>query len=484
MPEIRCPVGEAADRAGANPAIIGPGQTLSYCEVDRWVSATALRLRQAGCREGERIALLLPNDWRHLVLLLALFRLGAVACPLSIRVPPRNIGSLLDHISCSKLASSSSAVLAGAPPEVTLFDPTDLVCRDLSGHTQPIRQEILLDQPATIIFTSGSLGRPKAVLHAYRNHFFSAKGSNMNIRLGPGDRWLLTLPLYHVGGMGILFRCLLSGAAVVLPDQAKGIDDSIARYHVTHVSMVPTQLYRSLRDRNSSKGYKGLRALLLGGGPIPPTLFQEADGEGMPLFNSYGLTEMASQVTTTPPDTPREKRFSSGKALKHRQVRIADDGEIFVQGETLCLGYVQRDKVHLPVNDHGWFATGDLGQLDSEGYLTVLGRKDNMFISGGENIHPEEIETALTELPDIVQALVVPVPDDEFGHRPIAFIQTQKKKIDPEAITEGLKALLPRYKVPIAFYNFPDVVETERLKLDRQRFKKLALDIWQGRAHL
>ena len=484
MPEISCPLGEAAEKAGNSPAIIGHDRTVSYREADRWVSAVTLRLTETGCRKGDRIALLLPNDRRYLILLLALFRVGATACPLNTGVPPKGIKSLLERIGCSKLILSSDLNLSRALAGLTLLDPDELVDKVPPDHTQPTREEILLDQPATVIFTSGSQGKAKSVLHSYGNHYYNAEGSNMNIRLGPGDRWLLTLPLYHVGGLAILFRCLLGGAAVVLPGQTKDIVELISRYRVTHVSMVPTQLYRILRNQKDTKRLKGLKALLMGGAPMTAALLREAGERGIPLHTSYGLTEMASQVTTTGTDTPREKQFTSGRVLKYREVRIAEDSEIHVRGQTLSPGYVEGEQVYLPVNRQGWFATGDLGQIDSEGYLTVLGRKDNMFISGGENVHPEEIETVLGELPDIAQVLVVAVPDEEFGHRPVAFIQTQKKKMDPEAITEGLKALLPRYKVPIAFYNFPDGMERDRLKPDRATMKKLALDIWHGKARL
>ncbi|MCH7570691.1 MAG: o-succinylbenzoate--CoA ligase [Deltaproteobacteria bacterium] len=480
MPEISCPLGEAAEKAGKSPAIIGHDQTVSYREADRWVSAVAMRLAETGCRKGERIALLLPNDRIHLILLLALFRLGAVACPLNTGVPPKGIKSLLERIGCSKLILSSDLNLSRALAGLTLLDPYELVGKVPPDHTQPTREEILLDQPATVIFTSGSQGRAKAVLHSYGNHYYNAEGSNMNIRLGPGDRWLLTLPLYHVGGLAILFRCLLGGAAVVLPGQTKEIVELISRYSVSHVSMVPTQLYRILRNQKDTKRLTGLKALLMGGAPMTTALLREASARGIPLHTSYGLTEMASQVTTTATNTPAEKQFTSGKVLNYREVRIAENSDILVRGKTLSLGYVEREQVHLPVNHHGWFATGDLGQIDSEGYLTVLGRSDNMFISGGENIHPEEIETALSELSDIMAALVVPVPDEEFGHRPVAFIQTQKKKIDPEAITAELKPLLPGYKIPIAFYDLPGSMEPERLKVDRATLKKLALEIGHG----
>ena len=133
------------------------------------------------------------------------------------------------------------------------------------------------------------------------------------------------------------------------------------------------------------------------------------------------------------------------------------------------------ERPRLPVNREGWFATGDIGEIDGDGYLTVRGRKDNMFISGGENIHPEEIEAILCQLPDIIQAVVVAMPDEEFGHRPVAFLDTQGETIDPSALTRTLENALPRYKIPIAYYPLSESRHAAGLKLNRDDLKNLAL---------
>ncbi|MDP6559742.1 MAG: o-succinylbenzoate--CoA ligase, partial [Candidatus Binatia bacterium] len=414
------------------------------------------------------------NDWRYLVLLLSLFRIGGVACPLNNRIPPRGLQGHLETIACSKIVSSGMRFSAILPGTISL-DLDDLVGQEQSGQEHCPEDAIPLERPATTVITSGSSGKPKAALLTYGNLFYNAKGSSLNIHLEPGDRWLLNLPLYHVGGLGILFRCLINGAAVVMPEPDEGLETSIFRHNVTHLSVVPTQLFRLLRDLENVKRLLSLKAVLVGGAPIPAPWLKKTFDKGLPVYTSYGLTEMSSQVTTTRADAPNEKRFTSGMTLRYAQLRIGPKSEILVRGETLFLGYVEGDQVRLPVDSEGWFATGDLGRLDADGYLTVLGRKDNMFISGGENIQPEEIEAALVELPSVAQALVVPVSDEEFGHRPVAFIRSTKTVIDPHAIKQMLRDLLPSCKVPIVFYDLS--LDTEELKLDRSSYKRLAAEL-------
>ncbi len=255
---------------------------------------------------------------------------------------------------------------------------------------------VALDLPATVVFTSGSTGEPKAALHTFGNHYFSAADPNANIRLRPGDRWLHSLPLYHVGGLSILFRCLLAGATVVLPDPDVPLGETISRSEATHVSLVSTQLLRLLRGDAT---FGSLKAVLLGGGPMQGSLLDEATGRGLPVHTSYGLTEMAAQMHDHAPG-----RFARG-ASHHRSpvatpggCGISDEGEILVRGETLFAGYVEGDELERPLDQGGWFHTGDLGELDG-GYLRVLGRMDNLFVSGGENVRPEEIEDALSRDP-------------------------------------------------------------------------------------
>lgn len=472
---IPCPLRSAARRSPDAPAIVGAGGTLAYGELDSRVSAAAARVQELGFGAGDRVALHLPKDERYLVLLLALIRAGCVACLLSTRLPLRGAAPLPERTACRALISTSEELLEAAG--VRTLRPRDLLTGEAArGRPEFVEQLWLaLDRPVTVVFTSGSSGVPKAALHTFGNHFYSARGSNANIALAPGDRWLHSLPLYHVGGLSIVFRCLLAGAAVVLPEPGAPTGEAIAG--ATHISLVSTQLLRLLREDADPRS---LKAILLGGGPIPVSLVDEAAGRSLPIHTSYGLTEMASQVTTTPPGASRKELRTAGRPLPHREVGISGDGEILVRGETLFAGYVEGDAVDRPLDADGWFHTGDLGDLDENGYLRVLGRKDNLFVSGGENVQPEEIEEALSGLESVEEAVVVPVPDPEFGARPVAFVRTADGIVEPDALARALRMVLPGFKIPVDFYAWPEEAGSGMMKVDRAFFRERARREEQG----
>jgi O-succinylbenzoic acid--CoA ligase len=469
---VPCPLQAAAIAAPGAPAVAGAGGTVTYGELDRKVTMAAEGIEELGLRAGARVALHLPKDERYLVLLLALIRAGCVACPLSTRLPPRGVAPLLQKIACRALISADEGLLKATDAGIRKLRPEKVFAdepatRERARGSEPLR--LALDRPATIVFTSGSADAPKAALHTFGNHYYSALGSNANIALAPGDRWLQSLPLYHVGGLSILFRCLLAGATVSLPEPGAPLGKAIANGGATHVSLVSTQLLRLLRRRDLER--RRLRAILLGGGPITVPLVVEAAGSDLPIHTSYGLTEMASQVTATPPGASPRELHTSGRLLPHREISISEDGEILVRGKTLFAGYVKNDTVGRPFDAEGWFHTGDLGELDPDGYLRVRGRKDNLFISGGENVQPEEIEEALCGLKSVEEAVVVPVPDAEFGSRPVAFVRMSGG--EPEKLTRALEPALPRYKIPVAFHEWPG--GTGGIKLDRASFRERAL---------
>jgi len=437
------------------------------------VSTAALRLE--GLEPGSRVALHLPKDERYVALVLALIRAGHVACPVSNRLPTRGVTQLLGKAACSALISEDEEVLEAADPGLFKPEPAAMLeegPRIASDRSEPAY--IPHERPATIIFTSGSTGTPKAALHTFGNHYHSALGSNTNIALRPGDRWLHSLPLYHVGGISILFRCLLAGATVALPSPGTSPGESIASFGATHVSLVSTQLSRLLRE---SADLGGLQAVLMGGGPVPPSLVDGALARGLPLHTSYGLTEMASQVTTTPTGARPEQLRTAGRALPKREVSISESGEILVRGETLFAGYVEGEELDRPLDPEGWFHTGDLGELDGDGYLRVGGRIDNLFISGGENVQPEEIEDALCRLEGVDEAVVVPVPDEEFGARPVAFVRINDG--EPRDLARELESVLPRFKIPISFHPWPE--EARRgMKVDRMALGERARRMRSG----
>ena len=417
------------------------------------------------------MALHLAKDERYVALVLALIRAGHVACPLSHRIPPRGVAPLLERAACSALISDDEELLRTAGANLLRPKPGDLL-REGKQFAAPV--DIPVERPATVIFTSGSTGVPKAALHTFGNHYYSALGSNANIALRPGDRWLHSLPLYHVGGLSILFRCLLAGATVALPQQGTPPGEAIAGFCATHVSLVSTQLLKLLREDSD---LRGLETVLMGGGPIPASLVDEAVARGLPVHTSYGLTEMASQVTTTPPGASLKELRTAGRVLPNREVAISESGEILVRGETLFAGYVDGAELDLPLDADGWFHTGDFGELHKNGYLRVRGRRDNLFVSGGENIQPEEIEEALCRLEGIEEAVVVPVSDEEFGARPVAFVRTDDLK--PGDLAHELEPVLPRLKIPISFHPWPE--EAPRgLKADRMALGERALRLRNG----
>ena len=301
------------------------------------------------------------------------------------------------------------------------------------------------NQLADIIFTSGTTGQPKAAVHTLGNHYFSARGANEHIPFSANDRWLLSLPLYHVGGLGILFRVFLRGGTLVIAQPQENLQKVLTRYRITHVSLVSTQLYRLLQN-NFSGQY--LKAILLGGSAIPERLLKQAVQKKLPVYTTYGLTEMSSQVATSQKLSYKDS-WPWPRILNYRQVKIARDGEILVKGKTLFKGYLKVNKIQ---KIRRWFKTGDLGYLNQNKELTVTGRKDKMFISGGENIQPAEIEYYLRKREDVKEVAVIAKADAEFGFRPVAFVTMKKgKKFNPAQLKSCLQKYLPKFKIPDLF---------------------------------
>lgn len=475
--KVPCPLRSAALAAPDVPSIVTGSGTLSFRELDLRVSAVARRLMELGCEAGTRVALYLPKDEGYIVLLLALLRSDCVACPVSTRVPTKGVSALLRKAGCEVLVSDDEELLDSVDLPVRKVRPDAVLPESLVGTLPRDPETLTLDRPATIVFTSGSTGTPKAALHTFGNHYYSALGSNANIPLAPGDRWLHSLPLYHVGGLSILFRCMLSGATIALPDPGVPLGESIVRHRATHVSLVATQLQRLLKlDADLSS----LKSILMGGGPMPDRLVDEALVRNLPIHTSYGLTETASQTTTTPPGASADELYASGRVLPHREVSISEDGEILVRGAALFAGYVDGGEIDLARDADGWFHTKDLGILGADGSLHVRGRRDNQFISGGENIQPEEVEDALGRLEGVEQAVVIPIPDAEFGERPVAFVQMASGALDPRELVEKLEQVLPSFKIPSAFHDWP-VDAPEGMKADRAFLRERARRLCERR---
>ncbi len=470
MAVIHCMMHEAGRIARTRPALLAEDIRVQYGEWDLMVSSTAALLRAAGVGPGDRVAVYMESGWAYATLIFALLRVGVVVCPMNTHLPLEPLKQQLHAIECRTLIARVRDESREALKDFVCLDPDGLVSRELSSGQSDDVFDVPLDQPASIVFTSGSSGRPKAILHTYGNHYYSAYGANLNVRLRSEDCWLLSLPLYHVSGLGILFRCVKSGAAIALKQPSDSLDQALPKFPVTHLSVVTAQLRDLLACEVPAEVRQRLKAVVVGGGPVPPALMSAARAAGYPVLASYGLSEMASQVTTCSLSTPPMKARTAGAVLRHRELRIAQDGEIQVKGPTLFSGYVGEAQADLPVDQDGWFSTGDLGALDEEGYLTIIGRKDNMFISGGENVYPEEIEQALLSIQGVQQAVVVPVPSEQFGQRPVSYVDRNPTVTDAD-IKKALKDQLPAFKIPDAYYPWPTTQKETTMKPDRAWFR-------------
>jgi len=452
-------VAQAAQKFGNAPALVTAEQRWSFADLADATARIAATFEAQGIKPGDNVALVAPNSAPLVLALMALMRMGAVAAPVNHRFP----------------ASHVEGVILRLKPALTL-DATTLeafVADALTRRDAAFTAATEMARRVSIIHTSASSGQPKAAVHSFSNHWHSAKGSAENLPFGPGDCWLLSLPLCHVGGYSTLFKCLFGGGALAVPSPDASLAESLARFPVTHLSLVPTQLYRMLRADGGPERLRSLEALLLGGSAVSPALLDEAIRERVPLYLTYGSTEMSTQVTTSPGPVT-STRGDSGVVLPYRKVAIAPDGEILVKGECLFMGYLDEGGLRTARDADGWFHTGDMGELSEDGRLTVLGRKDSMFISGGENIHPEEIEKALCSLEGIDEAVVAPAPDAEYGARPVAWIEARSNAPDDAAISASLAQSLGKLKTPVAIHR---VQEWQTLpgsaKIDRVWYRKL-----------
>ncbi len=468
MEGFRCPIQTAAQNQPQSPALLSNDGSLTYQQLASYIEDAARRLSKQGIKANDTVIIPSASSWQIIVILFALWRLKAITCLIPARLPETQLQFLKSQFKGDVhfISSSQTDFLTKG---LSFQNLTDDLAADLSSQ----RFDFVFDQPATVILTSGTTGIPKLVCHTIGNHFWNAKGSNENILLRMNDGWLLSLPLHHVSGLGILFRCFLAGARIFLPDaDEKPIDVLLRSKEITHVSLVSTQFKRLLEDKQATVRLKALKAILLGGGTIPTELVKQARQYNLALYLTYGLTEAASQVATTvDPRQPYQV-----KPLLHREVKISPSGEIFVRGETLFQGYLQNGRLQRPFDEEGWFATNDLGEMDRDGNLRIIGRKDHMFISGGENIYPEEIEAALLRQESILEAIIFSQEDEEFGLIPIALLKFKKGyHISRGELRKALQNQLLPFKIPKKFFLLPD---ENLFTLDKECRKRLWLR-WQ-----
>jgi o-succinylbenzoate---CoA ligase len=475
----------------------------SFAELDRQATTLARQLATMGIQEGNRVALLAANGLPYVAFVHALTRLGAVLVPLNLRLTLEELCWQVRDVHASLLVcdadfASIAHEIEQAVPQLplatlaTVSKRGETVLSELPENAVPLRTLIDLDAPQAILYTSGTTGQPKGAIITYGMQWWNAVGSALNLGHSPGDRWLACLPLFHIGGLSILMRSVIYGISVMVHKQFDPFSTNRALFEdkITIISVVAVMLQRMLTALDSNRrgtGYPStLRCVLLGGGPVPYPLLEACMLRDIPVVQTYGLTETCSQAVTLSPADAMRKLGSAGRPLPPVQLLVMHDnrsaspgepGEIFLKGPTITPGYVDRPEATAQAFQDGWFATGDIGYLDKDGYLYVLDRRADLIISGGENVYPAEIESVLLSHPAVEEAGVRGQADPQWGQVPVAFVVLKAgSTVSAEELLGYTAQKLARYKQPRAIHFTEQLPHTSSGKLLRRELPQKHYD--------
>jgi O-succinylbenzoic acid--CoA ligase len=460
------------------------GMAWTYRGFDGLVDGVARRLQESlDGTDRVRVGTLVSTRVAFVTTFHACLRVGVTVAPLNVRLAEPELGDRLariepDVLVCERDTEERAAHAADCRVR-SLDEPGSASVghlawdEDGTESVEPARQE--RSDTAVLLFTSGTTGEPKCVRLTLGNLVASATASAFRLGVAPGDRWLDCLPVYHMGGLAPLVRCPLYGTALLVQ---RGFDtdataEAAATHRATGVSLVPTQLRRLLEA-----GWEppdALGTVLLGGAPAPARLVSRALDRDVPVHPTYGLTEAASQVTTASPEHVREAPESVGPPLVVAAVTLVDGGEpvpageageVVVDGPTVSPGYLDPDRTAEAFGEHG-LHTGDIGYRDDDGHLRILGRIDGAILTGGENVHPAEVEAVLRDHPGVADAAVVGLPDEEWGQRVGALVAAEERGLTPADLKAFARDRLAGYKIPRTVTVGPALPRTASGTVDR-----------------
>lgn len=420
----------AANEAPRRDCLIANDEVWSYADVAKRVRAALALLRAHGVEPGDRVALTPSVDVDSIVWLYALFELG---CP-TVLLHPR------------LTARECEVVLEEAQPRYRITEP---IPDDASGTDSLALPTASAERTLAIVYTSGSSGRPRGARLSQRAFIASEAAHAANLGWLPEDRWLLGIPPAHVGGLSILTRSLIARSCVALSPGTFDPDEVVrvmAQHRVTLCSVVPTMLRRLLSlEAPEWTPSRELRAVLVGGAPFPDTLRELAAKRKVPTLATYGCTEACSQITTQSAEQSGSR--GSGAPLRGIELRL-QEGEIQVRGDMLMDGYLGQDRGGAPWTPDGWLRTGDFGSLLADGQLLVRGRIDDLIVTGGENVAPQEVEAWLETVPGILSACVFSIPHDEWGQEVVAALVVDPIPYSADTLRDRIAKELAAHKRP------------------------------------
>lgn len=469
------------------------GREISYAQLHEQSKAAAAWLQSLGVGKGDRVVVLAEFCIEYVVLFSAAQKMGCILVPLNYRLSPREIDYLLGDSAPAVILVEPKFrdLLRDAPQShgVSLFELGDLSHLS-SGFSEPSLVELQYDDAVFILYTSGTTGFPKGALYTHRMLLWNSLNTALRLNITSADRTLNVMPPFHTGGWNVLTTPFLHfGATVVLlPKFEAGEVLRLLESEQVNLFMgVPTMIRLLAEEPNfDTVKLNALRYFIVGGEALPIPVIEKWNQKGVPIRQGYGLTEVGPNVTSLPESDAIRKRGSIGFPNFYLEtclvneagetVEGAGSGEFWLKGEVVTPGYWRHPEATAAAFHNGWFRTGDVLRRDEEGYLYVIDRIKNMFISGGENVYPAEVEKFLLTHPHIAEAAVIGVPDERWGEVGRAFVVLHSgATLSPDELRAFCLGGLAKFKVPKYFELVADIPKNDTGKVDR---KKLGMLRW------
>ena len=482
-------------------AIIFEGQRFSYFQVNERVNRVANFLIDKGVRKGDRVAVFLSNCHQFLEIYFAASKIGAIFVPLNVRLAPPEIeyqlgdsGSdvlfftdafahTIEGISSRCQISEDKYIVVGSSPSGWAMSYNKIQERYVPS--EPIvDQETTWHDPQMIMYTSGTTGQPKGVLMSHSKTLFNTLNAVIFWGLTYEDVMLVSGPLFHSGGLNAqAIPTIYMGGTLVIQKQfnIEHVLKAIQEYSVTTFTGVST-MYKWILEKGSMRHYElgSLKICYTGGEPVPLSMIKELQKMGVPLGQLFGQTETSILLWLSKDDIMK-KAGSVGKPVFHGEVKIVNNednevrpgevGEIIYRGPVQMIGYWKRPKETRETIRNGWLYTGDLATIDRDGYAYMVDRKKDMYISGGENVYPAEVERVLAGHPNIMEVAIIGVADTKWGETGKAFIRPKEgSTLNEEDVITFLTGKVAKYKIP----RYVEFLE-EMPKTARGKIKKAAL---------
>jgi fatty-acyl-CoA synthase len=493
-----------AARQGRRPALRDAERALDYAALEARCARAAGALRARGVAPGERVALLLGNRSAMLEAVLAAARLGAIAAPLNTRLAAPELAEQLDDcrpavlLHEAALASLADAACAGArraaPARLAVGGTPDAFEAALAAAA-PRREvtPVSPEDPLILMYTSGTTGVPKGALLPHRKTLYNCRNAGAFFRLERDDRVLTVVPLFHSFGLSILaLPTLWAGGEVVLQPRfdASAVWRAVAAQRITFLGGVPTMFTALLEAFDRERpDVSSVRFLFTAGAAIPVDVIHAFAARGLALKQGFGQTETSILCCLDAADAVR-KAGSVGRPVPHAELRIVrreslsrrppdwedcavgESGEIVVRGPITMTGYWERPEATAETLRDGWLLTGDLGRFDAEGFVTLDGRSKELFISGGENVYPRQVEAAYEQHPAVREVAVVGVPDPRWGEVGCAYLVLRPgATLDAAELTRFGRERLAVFKVPQRFVAVAELPRTASGKVQKHRLR-------------